>query len=73
MPGSLAETVPGKTIQAIAAAEIMARLFSVERILVICPSSLKHQWQTALRSLQVDGSLPFTAIRNILGGSAQNY
>jgi superfamily II DNA or RNA helicase len=35
----------GKTIQAIAAAEIMARLFGVERVLVICPTSLKHQWE----------------------------
>jgi superfamily II DNA or RNA helicase len=35
----------GKTIQAVAAAEIMARLFGVERVLIICPTSLKHQWQ----------------------------
>jgi SNF2 family DNA or RNA helicase len=35
----------GKTIQAIAAAEIMARHFGVERVLVVCPTSLKHQWQ----------------------------
>jgi superfamily II DNA or RNA helicase len=35
----------GKTIQAIAAAEIMSRLYGVERVLVICPTSLKHQWQ----------------------------
>src|SRR6202042_2586917 len=32
----------GKTIQAIAAAEIMARLFGVERVLIVCPTSLKH-------------------------------
>ena len=35
----------GKTIQALAAAEIMARLFSVQRVLIVCPTSLKHQWQ----------------------------
>ncbi len=35
----------GKTIQAIAAAEILARLFGVERVLIVCPTSLKHQWQ----------------------------
>jgi superfamily II DNA or RNA helicase len=35
----------GKTVQAIAAAEIMARLFGVERVLIVCPTSLKHQWQ----------------------------
>lgn len=35
----------GKTIQALAGAEIMARHFGVERILILCPTSLKHQWQ----------------------------
>src|SRR5207244_10261664 len=35
----------GKTIQAIAAAELMARHFGVERVLIVCPTSLKHQWQ----------------------------
>jgi len=35
----------GKTIQAIAAVELMARHFGVERVLVVCPTSLKHQWQ----------------------------
>ena len=35
----------GKTIQAIAAAELLARHFGVQRVLVVCPTSLKHQWQ----------------------------
>jgi len=35
----------GKTIQAIAATEIMANNFGVERVLVVCPTSLKHQWE----------------------------
>ncbi len=35
----------GKTIQAIAAMEILARHFGVSRILVVCPASLKYQWQ----------------------------
>ncbi len=34
----------GKTIQAIAAAELFARHFGAQRVLVICPTSLKHQW-----------------------------
>ena len=34
----------GKTIQAIAAAEMLARDCGVERVLIICPASLKHQW-----------------------------
>src|SRR5262249_16007885 len=52
----------GKTIQAIAAAEIMARHFGVERVLVVCPTSLKHQWQREIerfvgRPVQVIGGL----------------
>ncbi len=35
----------GKTIQALAAVELMARHFGAERVLVICPTSLKHQWE----------------------------
>jgi SNF2 family DNA or RNA helicase len=34
----------GKTIQAIAAAELMARHLGVERVLIVCPTSLKSQW-----------------------------
>jgi len=36
----------GKTIQAIAATEILARNFGVSRVLVVCPTSLKYQWQS---------------------------
>ncbi|MFA6245100.1 MAG: SNF2-related protein [Candidatus Hydrogenedentales bacterium] len=35
----------GKTIQAIAACEILARTSGIERILLICPTALKHQWK----------------------------
>jgi superfamily II DNA or RNA helicase len=41
----------GKTIESVAAAEIMARLFGVERVLIVCPTSLKHQWQHELERL----------------------
>jgi superfamily II DNA or RNA helicase len=52
----------GKTIQAIAAAEIMADLFGVERVLIVCPTSLKHQWQREIekfadRTVQVIGGM----------------
>ncbi len=39
----------GKTVQAIATAEIMARLFGVERVLIVCPTSLKHQWEREIQ------------------------
>jgi SNF2 family DNA or RNA helicase len=35
----------GKTIQALAAVEIMARHLGVARVLIVCPTSLKHQWE----------------------------
>ncbi len=35
----------GKTIQAIAASEILARHGGVEKVLVVSPTSLKHQWR----------------------------
>lgn len=50
----------GKTIQAVAAVEILARTTSLERVLIVCPTSLKHQWQQEIekfcdRSAQVIG------------------
>jgi superfamily II DNA or RNA helicase len=53
----------GKTIQAIAAAEILARTAGIERVLVVAPTSLKHQWKqeiekfTDRKALVVEGSL----------------
>jgi superfamily II DNA or RNA helicase len=35
----------GKTVEALAAAEIMAQQLGVERVLIVCPTSLKHQWE----------------------------
>jgi superfamily II DNA or RNA helicase len=35
----------GKTVQALAALQLMRQHFGVERVLVVCPTSLKHQWQ----------------------------
>ncbi|NIA31392.1 MAG: DEAD/DEAH box helicase family protein [Actinobacteria bacterium] len=53
----------GKTIQAIAAIEILAKTVGLERVLIISPTSLKHQWKQEIekfsdRSTQVvEGSL----------------
>ncbi|MEW6379801.1 MAG: DEAD/DEAH box helicase [bacterium] len=54
----------GKTIQAIAAAEIMAREFGVEKALIVCPTSLKYQWKYEIEkfcdrsALVIEGLLP---------------
>jgi len=55
----------GKTIQAIAAAEILARHFGVAKVLVICPTSLKYQWQSEIKRFSGRDSLV------ISGGRAQ--
>ncbi len=40
----------GKTVQAIAVAEVMARLFDISRVLVVSPTSLKHQWKSEIEA-----------------------
>jgi superfamily II DNA or RNA helicase len=59
----------GKTIQAIAAAEILARHFGVSKVLVICPTSLKYQWQSEIQ--RFSGRQGEHAVRVINGGRAQ--
>jgi len=59
----------GKTIQAIAAAEILARHFGVSKVLVICPTSLKYQWQSEM--MRFSGRRGENAARVINGGRAQ--
>ncbi len=55
----------GKTIQAIAAAEILVRHFGISKVLVICPTSLKYQWQSEIMRFSGRDS------RVIAGGRAQ--
>ncbi|MDD5403298.1 MAG: DEAD/DEAH box helicase [Sulfuricella sp.] len=55
----------GKTIQAIAAAEILARHFGISKVLVICPTSLKYQWQNEITRFSGRDSCVIT------GGRAQ--
>jgi superfamily II DNA or RNA helicase len=59
----------GKTIQAIAAMEILARHFGVSKVLVICPTSLKYQWQSEIT--RFSGRRGEGAARVVAGGRAQ--
>ena len=59
----------GKTIQAIAATEILARHFGVSKVLVVCPTSLKYQWQSEIT--RFSGRQGEAAARVINGGRAQ--
>jgi SNF2 family DNA or RNA helicase len=40
----------GKTIQALAAAEILARIRSIRRVLIVAPASVKYQWENDIRT-----------------------
>jgi superfamily II DNA or RNA helicase len=59
----------GKTVQAIAAMEILARHFGVARVLVICPTSLKYQWQSEI--LRFSGRQGEGGVRVINGSRAR--
>ena len=59
----------GKTIQAVAAAEILARHFGTSKVLVICPTSLKYQWQSEI--IRYTGRQGENAARVLAGGRAQ--
>jgi SNF2 family DNA or RNA helicase len=38
----------GKTIQAIAVTQLIKKEFGIEKVLIICPTSLKYQWKTEI-------------------------
>lgn len=59
----------GKTIQAIAATEILAGHFGVSRVLIVCPTSLKYQWQSELA--RFSGRRDKRGARVISGGRPQ--
>lgn len=54
----------GKTIQAIAAAELLRQLGKIKRVLIVCPASLKSEWEdqikqfTGIQPTLVFGSRP---------------
>lgn len=39
----------GKTIQAIATAELLKKEFKISNVLIVCPTSLKFQWQSEIQ------------------------
>jgi superfamily II DNA or RNA helicase len=49
----------GKTVQAIAASALLKELRDIQRVLVICPASLKGQWAREIRRFT---SLPVTVV-----------
>jgi hypothetical protein len=71
----------GKTIQAIAAAELLRRLQNIQRVLIVCPTSLKGEWEeqiakfTLLPTQIINGTRPFrfAAYRNPSFFNIVNY
>jgi superfamily II DNA or RNA helicase len=60
----------GKTVQAIAGAELLARHFGVQRVLVVCPTSLKHQWQ---REIARFAGRPVQVLQGLRPARQQQY
>ncbi len=38
----------GKTIQGIGVAELFSQLAEIQRVLIVCPASLKSQWRSEI-------------------------
>jgi len=46
----------GKTIQSIAVAELLKDLMGIEKVMIICPTSLKYQWETEIQKFTKSNS-----------------
>jgi superfamily II DNA or RNA helicase len=60
----------GKTVQAIAACSLLHQLRDIQKVLVICPASLKHQWA---REIQRFTSFPVNVIQGPAPSRRRQY
>lgn len=60
----------GKTVQAIAAASLLRQLRDIQRAIIVCPASLKHQWAREIRRFT---SLPVQVVEGTLKARQQFY
>jgi len=60
----------GKTVQAIAASEILARTVGLGRVLIVSPTSLKHQWE---REIQKFTDRETIVVEGLFARRAQRY
>lgn len=58
----------GKTVQAIAAAEILARTTGIERVLVVCPTALKWQWKQEIERFTKRGAMVIEGLQPARAG-----
>lgn len=54
----------GKTIQSIAAAELLAETVGLERVLVVCPTALKHQWADEIKRFTGRSAMVIEGFKN---------
>ncbi len=54
----------GKTIQALAAAELMARLFRIGKVLIVSPTSLKYQWKGEIEKFTDRNAIVIEGLNN---------
>ena len=64
----------GKTIQGVGVAELLARQAGIERVLIVCPASLKSQWRAEIgrfceRSVQLVSGKASERARAYAGGA----
>jgi superfamily II DNA or RNA helicase len=60
----------GKTVQAIAASSLLHQLRDIQRVLIVCPASLKHQWA---REIQRFTSFSTNIVEGGLGVRRNTY
>lgn len=60
----------GKTVQAIAAAALLKEMRDIQKAVVICPASLKHQWAREIRRFT---ALPVTVVEGNLEARRELY
>ncbi len=46
----------GKTVQALAATKLLEKLFHIEKVLIVTPTSLKHQWKMEIEKFHGNSS-----------------
>ncbi len=53
----------GKTLQALAAAEVFKKEFGVQKVLIVCPTSLKYQWKSEIEKFTDSSALVLEGLK----------